>query len=394
MFIVGRRLFDGRAPGALEGIGVEVDGARIIGVGPRPPSMSDADVVDLGDVTLLPGLIDIHQHLAFDATVDAVAHLQAVDDGALLEAMRVAARRALAAGITTVRDLGDRNYLSLQLRDEFAQESSGSIGPRILASGPPLTITNGHCWFLGGEADGVDGVRAAVRERVARGVDVIKIMATGGNMTPTVGPHESQYGPAEIAAAAEEAHAHGLKLAVHAHGSQGIVDALAAGADSIEHCTFFTADAVDADPAVIDQLARSGIVISATGANLPTGEGMLPAIRLRRDAIIANHGAMLRAGARMVCSSDAGVAPLKPHDVLPYGVSRFLPMIGMTNAEALSATTATAADACGIGDVTGTLAAGKDADILAVAGNPLEDITAIHDVVAVFARGRRVSGIS
>lgn len=116
---------------------------------------------------------------------------------------RQAAMRALAAGITTIRDLGDRNYLSLTLRDWFREET----GPRIIASGPPITVTGGHCWFLGGEADGEDGVRAAVRDRVARGVDVIKIMATGGNMTPTLGPHQSQYTRAELAAAVDEAHA-------------------------------------------------------------------------------------------------------------------------------------------------------------------------------------------
>ena len=167
--------------------------------------------------------------------------------------MRLAARRALAAGITTIQDLGDRNYLSRTLRDWF---HDNEIGPRIIASGPPITVTGGHCWFLGGEADGEEGVRQAVRDRVARGVDVIKIMATGGNMTPTLAPHESQYTCAEIAAAVDEAHAHGLRIAAHAHGGQGIADAMRAGADSIEHCTFFTADGVDADPDIIEELAR------------------------------------------------------------------------------------------------------------------------------------------
>ena len=122
--------------------------------------------------------------------------------------MRLAAQQALAVGITTIRDLGDRNYLSLTLRDWFL--AGNEVGPRIVASGPPITTTNGHCWFLGGEADGVDGVRQAVRDRVARGVDVIKVMASGGNLTPTVGPHESQFGRAELQAALEEAHRAGL----------------------------------------------------------------------------------------------------------------------------------------------------------------------------------------
>jgi imidazolonepropionase-like amidohydrolase len=387
MFLTARRLFDGRTPEVFSNWVVEIDDGRILDVGPRRASLPESDVVDLGDVTLLPGLIDIHQHLAFDASDEPVTHLEADDDAMLLLRMRQAAQRALAAGITTIRDLGDRSYLSLTLRDRF--RNGQEIGPRIVASGPPLTVTGGHCWFLGGEADGIDGIRQAVRDRVARGVDVIKIMATGGNMTPTLGPHESQYTRTELTAAVDEAHAHGLKLAAHAHGPQGIADAMAAGADSIEHCTFFTADGVDADPNILDQLAHSGAAISMTGAVLPGVEAPYPAMRQRLAAILANHATLFGAGARIVCSSDGGVGPNKPHDVLPYGVSSFLPAIGMTNPQALTATTAVAAEVCGIADTTGTLEAGKDADILAVAGNPLQDITAIHNVIAVYARGKR-----
>ena len=215
-------------------------------------------------------------------------------------------------------------------------------------------------------------------------------MASGGNMTPTRGPHESQYSAVELAAALEEAHAHGRKLAVHAHGAQAIADALQVGADSIEHCTFFTADGVHADPEVLARLASTGTAISMTAAVLPGITAAYPAIRQRLEAIITNHATLRASGARVVCSSDAGVGPNKPHDVLPYGVSTFLPRIGMTNAEALIATTATAADVCGIADITGTLEPGKDADILVVAGNPLDDLAALHHVVAVFARGSEI----
>ena len=388
MWLTGRRLFTGLTGGVVEDWAVEIAGGRIVGVCPCAEASSPADIVDFGDVTLLPGLIDVHQHLAFDASADPVGQLDLDDDATLLLRMRLAAQRALAAGITTIRDLGDRGYVSLALRDWF--RAGQENGPRILASGPPITITGGHCWFLGGEADGVDGVRRAVRERIARGVDVIKVMASGGNMTPTRGPHESQYGTAELAAALELAHAHGKKLAVHAHGAQAVADALQVGVDSIEHCTFFTADGVRADPEVLARLARSGTAISMTGANLPGVGSVYPAMRQRLEAILANHATLRASGARVVCSSDAGVGPNKPHDVLPYGVSTFLPRIGMSNAEALIATTATAADVCGIADITGTLEPGKDADILVVAGNPLDDLAALHQVVAVFARGCRV----
>jgi imidazolonepropionase-like amidohydrolase len=387
MYLAARRMFTGRSSELLEDRVLEIEGGRIAGIRPRDSLPPGADVVDFGDVTLLPGLIDVHQHLAFDASTDPVAQLAADDDATLLLRMRLAALRALAVGITTIRDLGDRSYLSLTLRDWFLD--GNEVGPRIVTSGPPITTRGGHCWFLGGEGDGVEGVRQAVRERVGRGVDVIKLMASGGNMTPTVGPHESQFGRAELAVALEEAHAAGLPLAVHAHGGQAIADALAVGVDSIEHCTFFSADGVDADPEVLQQLAASSCVISMTAAVVPGAAPIYPAMRERLAAIVDNHATLYRAGARIVCSSDAGVGPNKPHTALPHGVATFLPSIGMTNAEAITNVTAFAAQICGLAERTGTLEVGKDADILAVAGNPLEDLAAIHNVAAVFAGGQQ-----
>ena len=131
---------------------LEIADGQIVDIRRWTPDPASTEVIDLGDVTVLPGLIDAHQHLAFDASANPVAQLDADDDLTLLLRMRAAAQRALAVGITTIRDLGDRNYLSLALRDWFA--SGGEVGPRIVASGPPITTPNGHCWFLGGEVDG------------------------------------------------------------------------------------------------------------------------------------------------------------------------------------------------------------------------------------------------
>jgi imidazolonepropionase-like amidohydrolase len=386
MHLTARRLFTGCTTEVFLDHVLEVDDGRILAVHRRDAVTPGRDLVDFGDATILPGLIDIHQHLAFDASTNPVAQLDADDDATLLLRMRLAAQQALAVGITTIRDLGDRNYLSLTLRGWFA--ASDDVGPRIVASGPPITSPNGHCWFLGGEVDGPVAMRDAVRERVARGVDVIKVMASGGNMTPTVAPYESQFDRPQLSIAVEEAHAAGLPLAVHAHGGQAVADALAVGADTIEHCTFFSADGVDADPAVLAELAASPCTISATAAVVEGGEIIYPAMRERRDAVLANHELLHRRGARIVCSSDGGVSPNKPHTVLPHGVTSFLPLIGMTNAEAIINVTASAADVCRVADRTGTLEPGKDADILVVAGNPLDDITAIHRVAAVYARGR------
>lgn len=322
MLLTANRLFTGTSDDALHDQVIEIGGERIVDVRPSSTLASRDELTDLGDATILPGLIDVHQHLAFDASIDPVARLEADDDATLLLRMRLAALRALSVGITTIRGLGDRSYLSLTLRD----------------------------WFLGGEVEGLDAMRRAVRDRAARGVDVIKVMASGGNLTPTVPPHESQLGYTELLAAADEAHAAGLPLAVHAHGGQAVADALAVGADSIEHCTFFSADGIDADPEMLQRLAESSCVISMTAAVVPDVAGGFPARQERLAAVLANHETLYRSGSRIVCSSDGGVAPIKPHTCLPYGVSTFLPSIGMTNAEAIGNVTAFAAEVCPIED--------------------------------------------
>jgi imidazolonepropionase-like amidohydrolase len=176
------RLFDGMADQLRPRPLVLVDQGRIIDVdvtGADPPE--GTELVDLGEATLLPGLIDSHTHLVLDASNDPVGHLADVDDNQLLEQCRARARAALAAGITTIRDLGDRRFVTLRLRQELAAHPER--GPQLLVSGPPVTTRGGHCWFLGGEAAGVDGVRAAVRALAERGVDVVKVMVTGGNLT-------------------------------------------------------------------------------------------------------------------------------------------------------------------------------------------------------------------
>ena len=180
--IRGGAAFDGVSPVLVERPLVLVDDGRIVDVragGAPPPG---AEVVDLGGATLLPGLVDAHVHLAFDASTDVVTPLQRDADEVLLERMAGNARTALATGVTTVRDLGDRAFLSLALRERLRADPPS--GPELLVAGPPITRTRGHCWFLGGEADTVPQLRAAVRVRAERGCDVVKIMVTGGALTP------------------------------------------------------------------------------------------------------------------------------------------------------------------------------------------------------------------
>jgi imidazolonepropionase-like amidohydrolase len=381
------RLFDGVSSVLVEQPFVFIDRGRVVGVqaGGAPPA--GVEVVDLGAVTLLPGLIDAHLHLAFDASDDPVGYLAGAGDDEVLDGMRAAAARCLAAGITTVRDLGDRGYLAVRLREELV--ASPVSGPQVLAAGPPITTGRGHCWFLGGEADGVDAVRAAVGERAERGVDVIKVMASGGQMTPGTRSYSVQYGLDELRVAVEEAHRQGLPITAHAHATAAIANAVAAGFDMIEHCSFITADGVDAPQDLVDSIARAGVFVTQTVGLVPGG-----ALRIQLAAAPAEMiDAVQRlrtAGVPIVCATDAGVAPSKPHDVLPYGVAALVNLAGFPPVEALRAVTSVAAQGCRLGERKGRIAPGFDADLLAVHGNPLIDIAALRNVAAVFRAGYRV----
>lgn len=364
---------------------VRLDGGRIVGVD-SGAGEAESDLVDLGDVTVLPGLVDAHQHVCFDASTDVVAPLTDDPDHVLLERMAANVRTALAAGITTVRDLGDRNFLSLVLRDRL--RSHPSAGPELLVSGPPITRTRGHCWFLGGEADTVEDLRAAVRERSRRGCDVVKVMVTGGVLTPGFLPHESQFDVAQLRAVVAEAHDLGLPVAAHAHGPDGIRDSLDAGVDSIEHCSWFTADGVDVDWQVARRIAATGTVVGATLGQRP-GAVVPPVIAARIAGYHDTVTGLLALGARLVCGTDGGVGPAKPHDVLPRAVVD-LAGRGVAFADALATATAASAAALGLGKRKGRIAVGYDADLLVVRGDPEEDPGALLEVERVYRAGVRV----
>jgi imidazolonepropionase-like amidohydrolase len=377
-------LYDGTGATLIPDPTVVLDGTTIVSIGSGGAVPAGATLVDLTGATLLPGLVDTHVHLAFDSSADPVGNLAARDDDAALAAMAQAARLAASGGVTTVRDLGDRDYLSLRLRD-----AADPALPTIVAAGPPITTPGGHCHYLGGTTT---DMRSAVRAHAERGVDVVKIMASGGNLTPGTRPDLAQFGVDDLRAAVEEAHRHSLPVTAHAHGLPAVVQAVEAGVDGLEHVSFMTPDGVDPAPEdLVRTIADRRITIGLTLGTAPVPGGAIPpGMAARLPALQANSRRLYEAGAPINAGTDAGIGLVKPPDVLRWAVAQ-LGMVGMSPAEALRASTSHAAAVCGLGHRKGRLEPGYDADVLAVDGDPLTDPAALHRIRAVYVRGEQVT---
>jgi imidazolonepropionase-like amidohydrolase len=383
------RVFDGRdlVPGA--GV-VLVDGGRIAGVEPagfEPPA--GCEVLDRPAGTLLPGLVDTHVHLVGDAGPGALERLGGFSRDELFRMIERSLRAHLAAGVTTVRDLGDKDWAVVDWR----ASRPGAGLPAVVASGPPLTSRGGHCWNMGGEVSGVAELRAAVRERARRGADVVKIMASGGMMTPGTDVDRGQFTAEELRAVVAQAHAEGLPVTAHAHAVVSIRAATEAGVDGIEHCTFLTGDSVHVPEDAIAALVTRGIVVCPTLGRAP---GALPPPqlleRLQRAGMSyeARCDQVVRAyltGVAIASGTDGGISPGKPHGILPRAVADLVSG-GMPAADALATATSAAAATCGVGDRKGHIRTGHDADLVVVDGNPLSDIGALLRVDTTILAGR------
>jgi imidazolonepropionase-like amidohydrolase len=387
-----RQVFDGERLLA-EGSVVLVDEDRIAGVQPGETSMpAEFHVAEFPPGTLLPGLIDAHVHLCADSRVGALDRLPDFSDEEMTAVIENGLGAQLAAGVTTVRDLGDRRWAVIEWRDRNGRDAAL---PTVIASGPPITTPKGHCWNMGGEADGVMALRRAVQERADHGVDIVKIMASGGANTPGSDASRPQFTVEEIGAVVAQAHAAGLPVTAHAHALDAIRYALAAGVDALEHCTFITETGIDVDDTVVASLVESAIPVCPTLGFVPGGQPS-PAVReLLRKAGSTNQSRpqimarLHHAGVRLVAGSDAGISPGKPHGVLPESLIH-LADGGVSTADVVASATSIAAEACGLTDRKGRLAPGLDADLLLLDGNPLADITTLRNVEAVYLRGRRV----
>ncbi|WP_018335459.1 amidohydrolase family protein [Actinomycetospora chiangmaiensis] len=371
--VSGRRVVVDAERPPLDHAAVLVADGRVAAVGPTADLVAahpDVTHRAFPDATVLPGLIDAHVHLAFDVTRDPVPALRDADHDALRTTIRTHAAAMLAAGITTVRDLGDRDGLVAAFRDDVA---AGVVpGPRVLTAGAPLTPPGGHCWFLGGEV-GRDGVRAAVAARAAAGLDVVKVMASGGMLTPAgPGIADVQFDLPTLRLVVEAAREVGLPVAVHAHGTASIAMAARAGADTIEHAGWYAPDGGrDLDDAVAELVAASGAVTVPTRFR---GWPDWPAAE--RTAALARQRWADGHGVPVIVGNDAGAGQGRfddLHDALTYYAA-----VGWTPAQVLAAATGRAADALGLGGVTGRLLPGLAADLIVVDGDPLTDLSALR----------------
>jgi imidazolonepropionase-like amidohydrolase len=386
-------MVDVRSGAMIDGAVVLIAGERITAAGKNLAIPANAKVIDLGNKTLLPGLIDMHTHLTGnpeDMGYSSVAI--SVPRAALSGAKN--ARLTLQAGFTTVRNAGAEGYADIGLRDAI---NDGDLpGPRIVASGPALGITGGHCDDTmhapeyksvgSGVADGVEEVIKRTRQVIKYGADVIKICATGGVLSMGDDPRASQYSPEELKAIITEAHRLGRKVMAHAHGGEGIKFAVLAGVDSIEHGSYIDDEGIklmkEHKTWLVPTLYLGDWLIdNAEAIKLP--KQMLEKAKVVLPMARVNVAKAIKGGVQVAFGTDSAV--------YPHGLNarEFAVMVklGMTPIQAIRSATVSASQLLGWTDNVGTIEAGRYADIIAVDGDPLKDVTTLERVQWVMKGG-------
>ncbi|WP_263356331.1 Xaa-Pro dipeptidase [Acidicapsa ligni] len=403
VYIKAGHLFDATSDKLRDDVVLVVEGERLtrVAAASEVTIPAGATVVDLSKDWVLPGLIDCHTHL--EVRADQYDPINEVRFTPFMGSFNgvVNANKTLLAGFTSVRDVGSQPFFAVDLRKAI---DSGFIpGPRVVASGPGISITGGHGDMNGfapavsnsmypaekdyAIADGPDEVRRVVREQVKYGVDVIKILATGGVLSAGDKPGAEQFTYEELKVAADEAHRAGRKIAAHAHGTQGIKDAIRAGIDSIEHGSLIDAEG-------IQMMKEHGTYLDADIYNDDyilgkAGEFGLPQEMINKEKMIGklqreNFAKAVAAGVKISFGTDAGVYPHGDNAKQFHYMVKF----GMTPAGAIHAATSSAADLIDRSKDVGTLESGKYADLIAVMANPLDRIEVLEHVSFVMKGGK------
>jgi imidazolonepropionase-like amidohydrolase len=387
------KLLDVKTGSTLTNQAIVIEGEKIANVGPVAFAKipAGAPTIDLPNATALPGLIDAHTHLTGSSKDFGYPGLGiSIPRSALTGARN--AKVTLEAGFTTVRNVGASGYSDVALRDAI---NDGDVpGPRMLVSGPPLGITGGHCdenllpyefhATADGVADGVEGVQHKVREVIKYGADVIKICATGGVLSKGDDPNAAQYTLEEMKAIVADAHRLGRKVAAHAHGAQGVIYASEAGVDSIEHGHLMNDEAVAT-------LKKNGTYLVPTLYLMQwhrENAGTVPDLYRKKMELVSAQGEAavkkaFAAGVKIGFGTDAAVYP---HGLNAHEFAVYL-RLGMTPLQAIQTATINDADLLGWSDKVGTLEPGKYADIIAVDGDPLQDVTTLQHVKFVMKGG-------
>ena len=398
------RLIDGNGGPVAEQAAILLEDDAISRIGTREtvhaPEGAPVRELDYGDATILPGLVDSHVHLIGIGDGRAGDELVTLPDEILTVQAAQNARRHLYSGVTTVRDCGAKNRTTFLLRE--AVEMGILPSPRLLLSGRPIAIIGGHLSYFGIQATGPTECRAAARQLIKEGADFIKITATGGS-TRTSHSLRPSFDVDELTAICEEAHKFGKHAAAHCASSQGMVNSLDAGIDTIIHGVHKEADGSDVyRPEIADRIAERGVFVNPTLGGAVTRIRMLenepdlsPSRLAELDAMREASQVRMENVARMI---DAGVAMSAGSDTAwgYYQMGDFQTeieahaMAGMSNMDAIVSATRDAAASCWVQDSVGTLEPGKQADVLVVEGNPAQDINDLRNVADVFLAGSRV----
>lgn len=373
------RIWDGESDSYLPETSLKIEAGRISAIGKEDPGARDCS-----GLTVIPGLIDSHVHMTLDPAIHDVSKQLAQSDKEIRKKMPERAADMVKAGITCARDLGGGNWLELELRERIR---TGEIpGPRLLCAGRPITSIEGHCHFWGGAVPGTREARDVIDLNCKKGVDLIKVMATGGMFTAKSHPGRAQFTQEELTEIISYAHDRKYAVAAHCHGSEGIANAVYAGVDTVEHCSWMDTQGRRGEylhDVVLEMASRDTWVSPTVNANWARFVQFNPS---HLGTVRQQFREMKAVGVQFIASTDAGIPNVR-HDDLPRSLPVFARYADMRPVDVLQTATSNAARALNIHNETGSIKVGLGADLVFVEGDPLNDLDVLQKPTCVVAQG-------